>query len=141
MNVTSRSDYIRDRLTRYWLEGAGAAVSPMPREDWDLVLDELGPYARYGIAWPMPFDNPALCIPLQVELIADTTSELNDEDLSIFLDLVEILGDIQISHQCDGLSPEEALAKAEAEMDETFAASIELFQRTQFAALDRWAAR
>lgn len=146
MNVTSRADDIRTRLTKYFLDEIGCPVSPMPSDEWDLIVDELGPYARFGIAWPMPFaeeGEPPLIIPFQAELIADVTSQLSDEDLSDYLDAVEHLGELQIIERLadDGevaVDSETALRNAEAELDKEFPGTVDLLQRTQFNALDRW---
>lgn len=141
MSVTSRADDIRERLKVYWLDEMGCPVSPMPRHKWDPVLDQLGPYAIYGVAWPLPFDDPQgpLIIPFQAELIADVTSHLSDEDLSDYLDAIEHLLELQVTQRIDGASPEAAVSAAEAELDEHCKGSIILIQNTHLAALDRWA--
>lgn len=137
MNLTARAEHIRDRLSRHWLIEVGAATSPMPIEDWHIAAGDLGPHARFGAGWPMPWDEPKLIVPFCAEIIDKVTAELSEEDLDTYLSAVEYLVDLEIGFILDGISREEAVVLAEDQLSETGPGSLVLLSDTQATALDR----
>lgn len=137
MNLTVRAEHIRDRLSRHWLIEVGAATSPMPIEDWHIAADDLGPHARFGLGWPMPWDEPQLIIPFCPELIDQVTCQLSEADLDTYLGACEFLVDVELGHIVDGLSREQAVVVAEDTLNEVGPGSLVLFTDTQLEALDR----
>lgn len=125
MNVTSREEMIHDRLIRYLIEDLGAAASPMDRSKWDEYSADLGPSARFGVSWPVPYTSEhPFTVGFQPQVLAEVTAELSDEDLSDFLDAIETLIAIQISHLCDGLDRHEAISRAAEEMTDSMPGSM-----------------
>lgn len=137
MNLTARAEHIRDRLSRHWLIEVGVATSPMPLEDWGVTKHDLGPHARYGLGWPMPWEEPELIIPFCPEIIDQVTAELSDEDLSSYLGTCEFLVDVCIGLVIDGYSRDDSIVEAESMLSDLGPGDLVLFSETQVAALDR----
>lgn len=138
MNLTARAEHIRERLKRHCLIELEVPTSPMPIEDWQLAIGDLGPHARFGVAWPMPWDDePHLIVAFCPELIDRVTERLSEADLDAYLSAVEFLVDKQISHIVDGLTREQAVVRAEDDLNEIAGGSLVLLSDTQIAALDR----
>jgi hypothetical protein len=99
MNVAdSRIDYITQELHNHWVNLVCIPVILVVDEEWDSnAIEELGPVAACGWAWPLYTDDDERIVTICPEIIAQTTEHLHQEHLDDYLGIIEFVVDRHIT--------------------------------------------